>query len=323
MAENSTTEDENIDWHPGFVNAIKLEFFENEKDLEYVSEKNLNQQPLRIDLLVVKKNQNVKIKNEIGEEFLGHNILEFKSEDDELNIDTLYKVLAYACLYKSYGKTVDEIKAKDITATILRKRKPVKLFKYFEENKNAVTKVHNGIYRIDGFYFPIQIIVTGELSQENHTWVSSIARKLSNEQLKKVIEEAKLLNSKQEKMYASSVLNVISRLNTEEIERIKGDFIMGKTLYEIMQPEIDEAKSKAREEGLAEGRQEGLAEGRQKGLAEGRQEGLKEGLKEGVLTSLLKSVKSLMKNLNISMEQAMNSLSIEPEYRSKIIAMMN
>lgn len=108
---------------------------------------------------------------------MGHNILEFKSEDDELNIDKLYKVLAYACLYKSYGKTIDEIKAKDITATVLRKRKSVKLFKYFEENKNAVTKVHNGIYKIDGFYFPIQIIVTGELSQENHTWVSSIARK--------------------------------------------------------------------------------------------------------------------------------------------------
>lgn len=42
MSENSTTEDENIDWHSGFVNAIKLEFFENEKDIEYVSEKNLN-----------------------------------------------------------------------------------------------------------------------------------------------------------------------------------------------------------------------------------------------------------------------------------------
>lgn len=289
-------EEETIDWHPGFVNAIKLEFFENENELEYESEKNLNQQPLRIDLLVVKKKPETKIKNEIGEDFLGHNILEFKSEDDELNIDTVYKVLGYACLYKSYGKTVDEIKTEDLTTTILRKRKPKKLLKDLENKKVKVEEKHKGIYKIKGLAFPIQIVVTAELDIENHTWISSIARNLSEEQLINVISEAKNLNTRLEKMYASSVLNVISRLNTEEIERMKQeDKNMGKTLYEIMKPEIDEA----------------------------REEGIKEGIKEGILKSLLQSIKSLMQNLNINVEQAMNSLSVEPEYRSKLIAMMN
>jgi len=246
MAEKENqNKEECVDWHPGFVNAIKLEFFENEKDLTYESEKLLNQQPLRIDLLVVKKEVNVKIKNELGENFLGHNIIEFKSEDDELNIDTLYKVLGYACLYKSYSTKLDEIKSNDITTTLLRKRKPLGLFKYFEEHKIKLEKVHDGIYKVDYFDFPVQIVVTKELSQENHIWVTSISRNLSENQLRKIITTAKDLQSKAEKQYISSILSVVSRLNMEELKKIKGDSNMENALYELMKPEIDEAKLQA------------------------------------------------------------------------------
>ena len=60
------------------------------------------------------------MKNEIGAIFKGHNIMEYKSPDDELNIDTFFKVIAYACLYKSKGHSVDDIKAHDITITFVR-----------------------------------------------------------------------------------------------------------------------------------------------------------------------------------------------------------
>jgi len=39
------------------------------------------------------------------------NILEYKSPRQQLDVDTFYKSAAYACLYKSYGETVDERKA--------------------------------------------------------------------------------------------------------------------------------------------------------------------------------------------------------------------
>ena len=58
--------------------------------------------------------------------------MEYKSPEDHLDIDAFYKVLAYACLYKSYGKTVDSIKADDITISIVREAKPVVLFCYFK-----------------------------------------------------------------------------------------------------------------------------------------------------------------------------------------------
>ena len=101
--------DTKIQWHPAFVAAMHMELTENEDDLTFDREHNLNTKPLEIDLLVVKKNPSVHIRNVIGEFFRGHNILEYKCPEDSLNIDTLHKALAYAHLYKAYGKTVDAI----------------------------------------------------------------------------------------------------------------------------------------------------------------------------------------------------------------------
>ncbi len=75
---------------------MELELIENEKGLVYDPEYYLSREPLQIDLLVIKKKPEEVIKNEIGSFFLGHNIVEYKSPDDSMNIDTFYKVLSYA-----------------------------------------------------------------------------------------------------------------------------------------------------------------------------------------------------------------------------------
>lgn len=61
--------------------------------------------------------RDVRIENEIGKIFRGSNILEYKSPEDHLNIDTFYKSGAYASLYKAYGETMNERKADDITVS--------------------------------------------------------------------------------------------------------------------------------------------------------------------------------------------------------------
>ena len=103
--------DTKIQWHPGFVAAMNLEFAQNRADLIFEKEYNLNTKPLEIDLLVVKKSASVYISNEIGRLFRGHNIMEYKSPGDHLDIDAFYKAGAYASLYKAYGKKADEVKA--------------------------------------------------------------------------------------------------------------------------------------------------------------------------------------------------------------------
>lgn len=117
--------DTKIQWHPGFISAMNLELCENRTDLIYEKEYNLNSKPLEIDLLVIKKHRNVEIINEIGKLFRGHNIMEYKSPKDELNIDTFYKSGAYASLYKAYGESVDKRTADDITVSIVRQSRPI------------------------------------------------------------------------------------------------------------------------------------------------------------------------------------------------------
>ena len=81
--------DTKVQWHPGFVAAMNLELAKNRDDLIFVKEYNLNTKPLEIDLLVIKKDTDASIENEIGEIFKGHNILEYKSPQDHLDIDKI------------------------------------------------------------------------------------------------------------------------------------------------------------------------------------------------------------------------------------------
>lgn len=129
-----------------YVQTNPMSMDEIDNDLIFETEHNLNTKPLQIDLLVIKKEASVQIASEIGKLFKGHNIVEYKSPEDHLDIDTFYKTLAYAFLYKSYGKAVDAIKAEDITISIIREAKPMELFRYFREHGCEIVEFSRGIY---------------------------------------------------------------------------------------------------------------------------------------------------------------------------------
>ena len=131
--------DDQIQWHPGFMAAMILEFLQNKDDLRFEKEYNLNVKPLEIDMLIIKKKAEMQIDNDIGHIFRGHNIIEYKDPGEHLDIDVFYKVQGYACLYKSYGKTVNEVSEDDITMTLIRETKPVGLFRYFNEHGYLLT----------------------------------------------------------------------------------------------------------------------------------------------------------------------------------------
>ena len=95
---------EKIQWHPGFYAGMELEL--KAFDLSFDSEYQLTRGPLSIDLLIIKKLSDQKIDVDFAECFRRHNIVEFKSPEDELSIDMFYKTQAYACLYKASGETV-------------------------------------------------------------------------------------------------------------------------------------------------------------------------------------------------------------------------
>ena len=240
-----------IQWHSAFVSAMNLDLGPDRDDLIFEKEYNLNTKPLEIDLLVIKKAGFVQIASEIGKLFKGHNIMEYKSPEDHLDIDTFYKTLAYACLYKSYGKTVDAVKAEDITISILREAKPIELFHYLEGHGCKVTKVYGGIYYVEGkTWFPTQIVVTGELDQDAHIWLKGLSGNLEKSDIQKMMDERNNMTEKADRELADSVLEVSITANRKIVEELIGDESMYEALMEIMEPRIKQREDAIMKKGI-------------------------------------------------------------------------
>ncbi len=247
--------DKDIQWHPGFVAAMELELMEYNGKLDFKMEHSLNTKPLQIDLLIIKKYEPIDITNETGRIFKKYNIMEYKSPNDSLNIDTLYKSQAYAALYKTSGNIVNEINADDITVSLVRERKPVELFKHLKSKNVQITMPFNGIYYInDMVLFPTQIIVTDELSGEEHTWIKSLSHKLKIHDMQNLLYHIVKLRSDYEKELADSVLEVALRANKTLIEKLRGDGKMSGALRELLEPVIQDQKQIWKQEGRQEGK---------------------------------------------------------------------
>lgn len=227
-------------WHGPFCSAVRLELVENKGDVEFQREYNLNSKPLQIDLLVIKKTEDVSINNEIGKIFRGHNIMEYKSPGDALNVDTYFKVLGYACFYKSNGRFLDDIKEDDITLSFVREKYPRELMKYFQKKGFEIEEKHPGIYYVtkDGF-FPVQVIVSGKLNKELHIWLTSLTRSMKRSAAETLVYRIQNLTEKDDKVDASAVLNLAMNANEKVFDRIKEDEPMFEELRKLMQPEID------------------------------------------------------------------------------------
>lgn len=234
--------EEYTQWHPAFCSAIKLELVENKEDLDYINEYNINTKPIQIDLLVIKKSQDVSVNNEIGKIFRGYNIMEYKSPEDSLNVDTLIKVYGYACLYKSNESYVDEIQLDDITISLVREGYPRELFKWFKRNGYQVEEKFKGIYYVkkEGL-FPIQIIVGKQLNSDNHLWLKSLSQKMTERDVEKLILRIQKLSDQGDKNHAESILQVSVKENRDIFDRMKegSDAAMRNYLMEFMKPEID------------------------------------------------------------------------------------
>ncbi len=235
-----------IQWHPGFVAAMDLELAANRADLVYEKEYNLNTKPLEIDLLVIKKDKDVRTANEIGWIFRGYNILEYKSPDDSLDIDAFYKAGAYAGLYKAYGGVSDERKADDITVSLIRESRPDGLFEYFQRHNIRTTNPYRGIYYVlDAVLFPTQIIVSREMDRKSHTWLKALSGKMKKQDMKELLEKIEAIKLTFDRELADAVLEVSIRANRHVVDELRGDGSMCQALLEIMEPEINKIKEDA------------------------------------------------------------------------------
>ena len=97
-----------IEYHYGFYGAVHVEYETRRVKMEYLQEHELGDEPVRMDMLIIKRDT-TKLTDPVGSFFRMHNVLEYKSPEDNLSIDDFYKAQGYALLYKGLGKRVNEI----------------------------------------------------------------------------------------------------------------------------------------------------------------------------------------------------------------------
>ena len=244
-------EDKKIQWHPAFCSAVRLELADNRDDLEFYNEYNLNSKPLQADLLVIRKSGQEEIKNKIGKLFRKYNIMEYKAPKDGINIDSYFKTIAYACLYKAAGKEINERMQKDITISIVQERKPQKLFSLLESEGYIISNSYKGIYYINGKYvlFPTQFVISKELDKEQHVWLTALTENMLGQDARFLINSTNNLSKKEDKDNADSLLNVAIRANEMTFAILRKEAPeMCEALEELMQPVIAEKLKKREEE---------------------------------------------------------------------------
>ena len=272
--EKNQKKSQKLQWHPAFCSALRLELLEDAENLEFTDEFQLTEKPLQIDCTVVKVKRDCKIKNEIGKIFRKHNIFEYKSPMDELNIDTFYKAVAYACLYKVLPNHVDEIPAEEITITLIRDRKPVKLMQELEKSGYGYKKEAAGIYYVNGAMFPMQIIESSELDVDMHVQLKALTNHLEESLMRQYLLQVSTFEGR-EKNLADIVLQVIVNSNMEKVREWKGsEQTMCEALRVLMKEELKEERVAGLREGRLEGQREGQREGQIRAYASLVQDGI-------------------------------------------------
>lgn len=234
----------------GFYGAAALELSANKADLVFHQEHNLGKEPLRIDLLIVKKLTDAVIQNEIGRIFRGYNIIEYKSPDDGLSIDDFYKTVGYACIYKGLGKTVNQVPAEELTVSIFRERYPAKMMDALQQSGMMVEQPFQGIYYVSGpLPFPVQVVATGQLTASHYS-LHVLSKHADETDVRSFLVDAASLSDPDDRQNIDAILEISIAANSQLYGKIGRSDIMCDALRELMKDDLVQAKLDGKLESL-------------------------------------------------------------------------
>ncbi|WP_026524023.1 hypothetical protein [Butyrivibrio sp. MB2005] len=241
---------EQIDWHSGFAGGLELVFRDYKDQLTIEREHSLSKQPLRIDFLLLKLNPGIIIDNAVGRLFKTHNIIEYKNPYDELNIDTVWKVIGYAALYKGLSHKNNKIQSNELTITIFRHSKPTALLSQLKKDGYKVTNSSSGIYSVQGIIsVPLYIVITKELEEDVFKVLRIMTKNADIDDIIAFIEEASNFSIPGDKGNAKAVLQVSSMANKKLFEGMKGEY---KNMNEVLRKIMADDLIRSKEEGISE-----------------------------------------------------------------------
>ena len=206
------------DWHSWFYILLNIVLHRFKKNaVKILREVVLGAMPPRADFVVVEEGEIVDLGLDVFKFFRKFNILEFKNPDDELSESILWKVVGYAGFFIEHFSAP----AQDLTLTLFRAAKPVKLLK---ELGNCVKPdAVKGIYHIENWKvdFPIQIVVTTELEGDEYAAFRAISKKPDLDDINLVMEMAEKEKDPEVKGLLRQFLEMLSKLDSESIEEAK------------------------------------------------------------------------------------------------------
>ena len=205
-------EQENIQWHPAFVEAIQLELEAYSDCLEFIPELQLTTGSLRIDCVIVKKTKGIAIGKNIAAIFREVNILEYKSPDDYASVGDFYKVYGYACLYAS----LDKVPITDMTVSFVESHYPRELITHLKKNRGYTVEENSpGIYTVKGDILPMQLIDSRKLHTEENFWLRDLRSNLGPTDMWRVLHAIK---SQGKAARVKAYLDVITRANKDSLQ---------------------------------------------------------------------------------------------------------
>ena len=241
------TNDEKIQWHPAFDAALQIEFGEEAEYLEFDSEHLLSKKPMQIDVLI-KNEKHVKIQKNIGRIFRQYNVIEYKSPEEDLDIDDFYKVYAYACIYKADTEKVDLIPAAELTITFVCYHYPRAMLGRLQRDRSIkAEKIESGIYYLTGDPIPIQLIIVPALSKDSNYWLNNLRNDLkAGGEIRDFIE--RYGENKKSKLF-QALADTVMRANWREM---KEERKMCEALRELFADDFRESELKGRNVGKIE-----------------------------------------------------------------------
>ena len=271
-------------WHPAFVQAIQGELEDYREILTFESEHQLTTEPLRIDVLIIKKEKNVVIQKNIARIFKQFNIVEYKSPDDSVTVEAYHKTQCYARLYAALNK----VDINDVSVTIAATRRPKKLLAFLNK-QYTVTPEPPGIYFVAGDTCPTQIIVSEQLPENDNLWLNGLRGGLTAEQLER------LALSEKQNVPMDAYFQVVVEANIKAME----DLHMRKKKGVILSEKLDAyfREKFAPDVALSEAR--GIIIGEAKGKA------------EAVLTVLRAKFKKVPRSVESTIRQMTDPLALD------------
>jgi hypothetical protein len=102
--------------------------------LKFMPEYSLTAEPLKIDVVIIKKVKDVIIKKNIAAIFRAVNLFEYKSPGDYVSVADFYKVYGYACLYASFNN----IPVTDLSLSFVESRYPREFLTHLSEVRGFI-----------------------------------------------------------------------------------------------------------------------------------------------------------------------------------------